>query len=132
MTYVTRVTTTNRTTAQRTRLIKYRIIEPPPWRKSLSDARGADPGVGSAPRRHAASGRTPLLEVDLVDGRGLDRAGIDARREELAVVPVVDRDRRRPRLLDLKIEVAVRGEALRSTQLRGTAHQLVRRRVVEV
>ena len=73
-----------------------------------------------------------LPEVDLVDGRRRDRPRVDASREELAVVAVVDRSRRRPRLLDLEVEVAVRREALRPAQLRSLLHQVVSRLVGEV
>src|SRR5437762_4641712 len=99
----------NRTHAQRTRLIRYRTIAPPPWRKSLygSYNAGRRPGFRIGALRSLLL-RLPfsllqsdLAEVDLVDGRLDDRLGVDARGEELAVVPVVDprnRDRKSTRL----------------------------------
>src|SRR3954452_10798879 len=124
----------NRTHAQRTRLIRYRSIAPPPWTESLYDA-GRRPGcrIGAL---HSLLLRLPfsllqsdLAEVDLVDGRLDDRLGVDARGEELAVVPVVDPRNRSPLGHDRVVQLAVGGVALRATQPGGRVHQLVRSRV---
>src|SRR5256714_2625201 len=130
----------NRTHAQRTRLIRYRTIAPPPWRKSLygSYNAGRRPGFRIGALRSLLL-RLPfsllqsdLAEVDLVDGRLDDRLRVDARGEELAVVPVVDPRNRSPLGHDRVVQLAVGRVALRATQLGGIVHQLVRSRVVEV
>src|SRR6059036_1586080 len=46
------VTTTNRTAAQRIRLIRYRNISPPHRGRRAYTTQGADPDVGSAPCVH--------------------------------------------------------------------------------
>src|SRR3954467_300014 len=102
----------NRTHAQRTRLIRYRTIAPPPWRKSLYNA-GRRPGFRiGAPRSlllrlPLSLLQSDLAEVDLVDGRLDDRPGVDARGEELAVVPVVDPRNRSPLGHDRVVELPV-------------------------
>src|SRR6266508_1169350 len=109
ITYVTSVTTMKRTIAHRTRLIRYRSIEPPPPRGSLYKRRRRPCLAGASEVDHrprpAPLLQSQLAEVDFVDGRLDDRLRVDPSREEVSVVSVVDPSDRSPRAHDPVVEV---------------------------